>query len=487
MRIACKSCVVVAWRPLLATLCAGLEGEPRAPGANADRGRPQGAPAVFLTEIPAHKGNVVLGRPTDRSVTLSILVHEAADVSVACGPRGQALNRRAAALTLHAGEPREVVLAGLDTNAAYEYRILSAESGEPLLPADGNGCFHTARAPGSAFTFTVQADSHLDEGCLPELYRTTLANALADQPDFHIDLGDTFMTGKHESRETALLQYAAQRYYLGLIGHAAPVFLVLGNHDGEETKNSDATRADGLAVWSCTQRKRLFPNPVPDAFYTGNTAEHPYAGLLQDYYAWTWGDALFVVLDPYWTSRSTRGGREPWNMTLGKDQYDWLARTLRQSRAKFKFIFIHQLVGGLDQGGRGGAEAAGLFEWGGQELDGRRTFAVRRPGWERPIREMLVETGVNIVFHGHDHFFAHQERDGVVYQLVPQPAHWSSQKHSVAEYGYKTGDFLPSSGHLRVHVDPDGVTVAYVRAATPDMARHGIRNGETAFEYTLGR
>lgn len=84
---------------------------------------------------------------------------------------------------------------------------------------------------------------------------------------------------------------------------------------------------------------------------------------------------------------------------------------------------FHQLVGGLDKGGRGGVEAATLFEWGGREKDGRDTFAVNRPGWEKPVHKLLVENDVSAVFHGHDHFYAHQELDGIVYQLVPQPAH----------------------------------------------------------------
>jgi hypothetical protein len=53
--------------------------------------------------------------------------------------------------------------------------------------------------------------------------------------------------------------------------------------------------------------KRYFPNPVLDAFYTGNATKHAEAGLLQDYYAWEWGDALFVVLDPYWFNHSSIG------------------------------------------------------------------------------------------------------------------------------------------------------------------------------------
>ncbi len=45
-------------------------------------------------------------------------------------------------------------------------------------------------------------------------------------------------------------------------------------------------------------------NPVPDgSFYTGDTSTNAYSAgdqLKEDYYAWTWGDALFVVINPYW-------------------------------------------------------------------------------------------------------------------------------------------------------------------------------------------
>ena len=50
--------------------------------------------------------------------------------------------------------------------------------------------FLSHRAPGSPFTFTVTADSRLDEHTEPAIYRRTLANALADQPYVHLDPGD---------------------------------------------------------------------------------------------------------------------------------------------------------------------------------------------------------------------------------------------------------------------------------------------------------
>jgi hypothetical protein len=121
------------------------------------------------------------------------------------------------------------------------------------------------------------------------------------------------------------------------------------------------------------------------------------------------------------------------------------------------------LTGSNQEGGRGGAEAAYYQEWGGHDINGNDTFAKNRPGWEMPIHRLLVETGVSAVFHGHDHFYARQELDGILYQLVPQPAHQNEHSHHATEYGYKEGLFLPSSGYLRVKIAPEKATVDYIR------------------------
>ena len=353
----------------------------------------------------------------------------------------------------------EIVLSPLQPNTRYSYQLHLARTNS------GEVTFRTARPPGSAFTFTITADSHLDERTDAALYQRTLANALADAPDFHIDLGDTFMTEKHDSRENAARQYLAQRYYFGQLCQSAPLFLVLGNHDGEIPRGRDSD-TDSLAVWSNLMRKRYFPNPLPDGFYSGNGRKHPQAGLLQDYYAWEWGDALFVVLDPFWFAEKQRGRSDNWKRTLGAGQYQWLKRTLEASRARFKIVFIHHLVGGADDQSRGGAEAALFFEWGGRNTDGSDGFRHNRPDWPAPIHQLLVQNHVSIVFHGHDHLYAKQDLDGIVYQEVPQPGYPGNGKppRSAAEYGYKSGVILGSSGHLRIAVIAGQATVDYVRS-----------------------
>jgi len=407
-------------------------------------------------DVPAHPFDLILGRPTASSVTVSVLSYRDAEGFIAYGTQTGKLASRTPAQPFRQGVPVEIVLSPLqpDTRYSYQFHLAGTNSGEFT--------FHTSRSPGGAFTFTITADSHLDDRTDPALYQRALANALADAPDFHIDLGDTFMSEKHPDREAAARQYVAQRYYFGQLCQSVPLFLVLGNHDGESPRGRGSD-ADGLAVWSNAMRKRYFPNPVPDTCYSGNAARHPEAGLLQDYYAWAWGDALFVVLDPFWFAPKQRGQNDNWKRTLGVDQYQWLRHTLESSRAKFKCIFIHHLVGGADGQCRGGAEAGPLYEWGGRNADGSDGFQPNRPGWPMPIHQLLVRNHVNIVFHGHDHLYARQDLDGIVYQAVPQPGDPRGNTRRAAEYGYRSGIILGSSGHLRMWVSADRATVDYVR------------------------
>jgi hypothetical protein len=240
-----------------------------------------------------------------------------------------------------------------------------------------------------------------------------------------------------------------------------PVFLTLGNHDGEvgwSTRDSAA-----MTTWARDMRRRFFPPVRSNAFYVAGSPTSAY-------YAWKWGDALFIVLDPFSDTR-TRPGQvgDGWAWTLGREQYDWLERTLSSSQARYTFVFIHHLVGGRPDGraaeARGGAEVSRFFEWGGANADGSPGFGAHRAGWRMPIHELLRAHRVTAVFHGHDHLYVHQERDGIAYQEVPQPGHARGDStRSAAEYGYGRGTLLGGSGHLRVAVSSRAATVEYVRS-----------------------
>lgn len=436
---------------------------------------------VFHTAVPAHTFDLILARPTNRSVTAGILAYGNLDGYLEYGVRQGAYPGKTAPFQLRKGEPRQVVLDALQPDTRYFYRLRHRAAGGADFAASAEWTFHTQRAPGAPFTFAVQADSHLDENADPDVYKITLMNVLAGKPDFFIDLGDTFMTGKRRSDfKPAFPQYLAQRYYFGLVGHSAPLFLVLGNHDGEGGSPA------GMAAWSNDLRKRYFPNPRPDAFYTGNQADDPPLGPRENYYGWEWGGALFIVLDPYWPTM-VRARGDNWSWTLGAAQYRWLAKTLAESKSKLKFVFIHHPVGGKEQPIRGGVEAAGYNEWGGRNADGSDGFKAHRPGWEMPIHQLLVKNKVTAVFHGHDHMFAKEVLDGVVYQLVPQPAHVrTGGPRNAREYGYTHGGVLGSPGYVRVAVEGGAAVVDYILSVSPREEAGRRKNGSVAYSYRVG-
>ena len=65
-------------------------------------------------------------------------------------------------------------------------------------------------------------------------------------------------------------------------------------------------------------RKPFYPIPFPDGFNTGGSKEEKYVGLRESYYAWKWGDTVFVVLDPYWYTPRLPELNGDWSVTLGR-------------------------------------------------------------------------------------------------------------------------------------------------------------------------
>lgn len=341
----------------------------------------------------------------------------------------------------------------------------------------------------------------------PELYALTMQNVIKDAPDFYLTMGDDFsidpLINRQMLSETAVDQiYAHQRGFLGVVGRSSALFLVNGNHEQAARCNLDGT-PNSPAALAGRARTHFFPLPAPDAFYGGDAEQVEHVGLLRDYYSWTWGDALFVVIDPYWhsavpvdnearTDRHDQGGmhekgekrngggkRDRWEITLGDVQYQWLTKTLTESKARWKFVFCHHVLGT----GRGGIECASLFEWGGKDRRGVDQFRERRPGWPLPIHQLMAKTGVTIFFQGHDHIYAQQELDGVVYQSCPIPADPTYEAFN--RDAYQSGVVLPNSGHLRVTVSPERVKVDYIRSYLPKDETAQQRNGEVANHYEL--
>ena len=492
---------VLSWPLATATAQDGNQAD-RKPAGRGKRLRNGGDEYALPAELAEVRAiSLVLGRASDRSVTVSALAKEAMEAYLEFGTAAGGSAGKTGILALPAEKPAELILDGLQPNAEYFYRLHFRRPGGTAFNTKADCRFHTQRAPGSTFSFAVQGDSHPERPQMndPGLYARTLLNAAAGRPDFYVCMGDDFSvdTLRVVNAETVAGRYALQRPFLGLVGQSAPLFLVNGNHEQASLFNfSQYDLRHDVAIWAQNARSRYFPIPVPDRFYTGDAEPLESIGPLRDYYAWTWGDALFVVLDCYWHSpaqvdsgfqehgggqanQDGRRQRDWWGITLGDRQYRWFKQTLEGSKAKYKFVFAHHVLGT----GRGGIEECDLYEWGGRNRRGDWEFAQKRPGWELPVHQLMAKHGVSVFFQGHDHLFARQERDGVVYQEVPNPADPGYVAHN--EDRYQSGVKFPNSGYLRVTVSPEKATVDYVRCYLPKDEGDRHKTGEVAHSYTV--
>ena len=442
----------------------------------------------------AFNGTWVMGSPTTDAVVFNVhSADQAGNVTLDFGVNSLQYDQQVPTAALQIDKPLELRLQNLKPATRYFYRLRYQASNTKEWVLMPEYEFQTAKPPGQSFVFAIQGDSHperLKTQFDADLYKRTLLRAAADKPDFYILSGDDFSVDTLNPATITATQvrerYTLQRPYLSLIGRTSPLFLVNGNHEQAARYLLDGT-PNNVAVWAQNARNSLYSQPAPDTFYSGNLEQVPFIGLLRNYFAWTWGDALFVVIDPYWASPvavdNQFGGvskrQSMWDVTHGDAQYNWLKRTLEQSKAKYKFVFAHHVMGT----GRGGIELAKLWEWGGESQNGQLEFAAQRPSWTTPIHQLMVANKVSIFFQGHDHIWVRQKLDGVTYQTLSQPADpnytlWNSD-------AYLSGDKFPNTGYTRVTVNASQVKVEYVKTYLQKDEGPGKVHGEVAFSYTL--
>ena len=149
----------------------------------------------------------LLGRPTDTTVTVNAAAVKDLEAYYEYGTDPGSYSGRTASIRLPAGEPAQALIGDLEPNSRYHYRMRYREPGAASFEARAERSFHTARPPGSSFTFFI---------------------------DRYLRLGP--ITSEQITDRVRLL-----RSYFDLINHSVPLFLVNGNHEGEWGRHLDGT------------------------------------------------------------------------------------------------------------------------------------------------------------------------------------------------------------------------------------------------------
>jgi 3',5'-cyclic AMP phosphodiesterase CpdA len=359
---------------------------------------------------------------------------------------------------------------GLAGDSRYEYVIveLGAEADAEELVL-GEGIATTARAPGSSFSFALVSDTHIgadlaftnqgDEGTLAAVSRE-IATA---SPDLVVNLGDIldfheygFVVPPPDGAITRTAYRNYRKTFGSTLSYAAH-YGVLGGWDAENgcdtLEEIDRSRQ---------QRLRYMPGPKAETYPEGGSP-------FEDYYAFTWGDALFVTLNVFtYTPGCHQLGTYPGlpdDWTLGDAQLEWLRKTLENATAKWRFLLIHHPVGG-----DAGDPAVDAVTAEVNSAYGRGGGRAARVGEQEIVHELMREHGVQVFFYGHDHVFTDMTVDDIHYSLPGSAgAIWFFTQ---AETGYS--EFWSTSGWAKVDVSPNNVHVQFLALG-----------GQVLYEYTL--
>jgi predicted phosphodiesterase len=293
-----------------------------------------------------------------------------------------------------------------------------------------------------------------------EVMDEVIRNMRRDRPDFVIALGDNVAWSgsrnhPQEDDVAAKRAYTMYRRHLSSLSMSCPHFGVIGNWDGESGKQPGESVARVADV-----RKCFTPNPNDETYREGGSSN-------EDYYAFEWGPALFVILNVQSYTipssdlpnpRDDVSVVEDW--TLGSAQFDWLEQTFSNSDHPFKFVCIHHAVGG-----NGGNEEETLY--------GRGGYRAAAVGEQKLVHEAMRDSGVQAFFYGHDHVFVDEVVDDIHYAMPGScGAPWKFGREIT---GYRR--YWADSGHGRLTVRPDQAAVGFVNQAGQIIHEFVMRPG----------
>jgi acid phosphatase type 7 len=265
------------------------------------------------------------------------------------------------------GLEHQVRLTGLRGATTYYYATVSGDE----VAAGRDRYFTTAPDASQPFRFVVFGDSQGEPGtCAPAPAWGRVARLMDRlRPSLVVGVGDYVAEGATPSCWARWLDAAG-----GLFRHT-PFYPAMGNHDYDRQYY---TGEDNAGLRNFTRWFALPPGPEPDTATT--------------YYAFTFGNSRFIVLDAY----KRRGPGSP--------QLRWLERELAQaSRARdvqHVFVVDHPTF-----------EGVGYF----CPEDSRDRNQAQNRAWVEPLLERY---GVTAAFSGHEHGYARVEKHGIHYVVT---------------------------------------------------------------------
>ena len=279
-----------------------------------------------------------------------------------------------------------VRLEGLNMDSEYFYKVGSNNTLSGLYH------FHTAPADGDEFKMIVLGDNRPTTVSYiqPDEFKQLAQMIIAEDPHIVVMTGD-FVLEVSEEHEFNLAGWAAFTNISDSIGHYAPIYGVLGNHDtGAKTG---------------TLRLEYFF----DAF---EQYDEP-----STYFSFDYAGVHFTILD---TEEQYKEGR------ITGEQYTWLVNDLESTDSAIKYVFEHRPMYPLNHIG--------------DSLDSNPEERAR-------LQQLFEDHNVTMYACGHDHLFNRLTVNGLVHIIsggAGAPLYntpWGGAYHHYVRVGTST-DFV---------------------------------------------
>ncbi len=367
-------------------------------------------------------------------------------------------------------ESSRIWLTGLSPNTRYYYRVRVRDNRtNSNFEAFNEKSFVTSRNKGSAFKFSQITDTHIaliyiKDVIIQDYVKATLNNLVSYNPDFIVDTGDTFITdalhSENDTKKSTEFRYELVRKFLEETG--LPYFFNgNGNHEAELGFPVGSLVDSVLTNWSIKTRNKFVPTFTPNTTKYGGNADH------ENYFAYDWGDATFVFIDPNYYTNVTPMSAEDWK--IGGEQMQWLNDTLRTSDKKWKFVMSHHIAGGCPNF----ASDYYYGDGGGHCLD--------YGGDAKEINTLMEVYNAQFYLYGHVHMFAHDTnnwsatgREGSVnYVLAPNGGR--EEPYYAPIWAFYDQPKISTRGHINYEVSPYNVTFWLINQT----------DGQVLYNFTL--
>jgi alkaline phosphatase D len=215
------------------------------------------------------------------------------------------------------GQPQKATIQGLRPSTLYSYVL--AEDGKTI--PDLSGTFKTAPPPAKPAHFRIGLSS-----CMDIDFSAKAWTIFREQkPDLHLTLGDTHYADSTDPNKQwpRHLAYRSVPEFAAVIRNI-PTYAMWDDHD-YGPNDSDGTakgKEQSLESWT-----HVWANP------SSGSAETPGA-----FFKFSWGEVDFFMVDGRYHRTPNQQPDDENKRMLGDAQFEWLAKGLKQSAAKFKVI-----------------------------------------------------------------------------------------------------------------------------------------------------